>query len=69
MKEMQVILHVKKILCNLLHAFSGFKLFFFFFGIRHDEQCRKKAFFGAVDKIKHMAVRQQKMARGLKFKI
>ena len=69
MKEMQAILHVKKILCNLLHAFSGFKLLVFPFGIRRDEQWRKKAFFGAVHKIQHKAVRQQQMARGLKFKI
>ena len=69
MKEMQAILHVKKILCNLLHAFSGFKLLIFSFGIRRDEHCGKKAFFGAVDKIQHKAVRQQKIAKGLKFKI
>ena len=50
MKVMQAILHVKKILCNLLHTFSVFE-----FGIRRDEQRHKKAFFGADDKIKHKA--------------
>ena len=50
MKEMRAIFHEKKILCNLLHAFSGFEL-----GIRRDEQRRKKAFFGAVGKIQHKA--------------
>ena len=29
MKEMQAILHVKKVLCNLLNAFSGFELLIF----------------------------------------
>ena len=55
MKEMQAILHVKKILCYLLHPFSGFELLISPFGIRRDEQRRKKAFFGAVDKIQHKA--------------
>ena len=55
MKGMQAILHVKKILCNLLHAFSGFELLISPFGIRRDEQRHKKAFFRAVNKIQHKA--------------
>ena len=51
MKEMLAILHVKR----YLMPFSGFKLLFFPFEIRRDEQRRKKAFFGAVDKIKRKA--------------
>ena len=55
MKEMQAILHVKKILCNLLHPFSGFQLLISPFGICCDEQRHKKTFFGAVDNIQHKA--------------
>ena len=54
MKEIQAIFRVKKILCNLLHAFSGFELLIFLseYGAI-DVQRRKKAFFGTVDKIQH----------------
>ena len=70
MEVMQAILHVKKILCKLLHDFSGFELLIF------------PAEYGAMSSVgrklsselttrsnKRRTVRQQKMARGLKFRI
>ena len=70
MKEMQTILHVKKILCNLLHAFSGFELLIFLseYGAM-SSVARKLSSELSTRSNTERAVRQQKMARGLKFRI
>ena len=67
MKEMLAILHVKKILCNLLHAFSGFELLIFLseYGAMSSVARKLSSELSARSNTR----RQQKMARGLKFRI
>ena len=70
MREMQPILHVKKVLCNLLNAFSGFELLIFL--SEYDAMssvARKLSSELSTRSNTRRTERQQKMARGLKFRI
>ena len=67
MKEMLAILHVKNILCNLLHAFSGFELLIFLLEYGAMSSVARKL--SSELSTKSNTRRQQKMARGLKFRI
>ena len=70
MKETRAIFRVKKILCNLLHAFSGFELLIFLskYGAM-SSVARKLSSELSTRSNTIWAVRQQKMARDLKFRI
>ena len=70
MKVMQAIFHEKKILCNLLHAFYGFELLIFLseYGAMRSVPRKYSWELSARSNTKR-AVRQQKMARDLKFRI
>ena len=70
MKVMQAILHVKTFLCNLLNAFSGFELLIFLseYGAM-SSVARKLSSELTTRSNTRRTVRQQKMARYLKFRI
>ena len=67
MKDMLAILHVKQILCNLLHAFSGFELLIFLSEYGAMSSVARKL--SSELSRRSNTERQQKMARGLKFRI
>ena len=68
MEVMQAILHVKKILCNLLHAFSGFELLIFLSEYGAMSSAARKLSSEHATR-SNTRWTEQNMARGLKFRI